>query len=324
MRIRSPLWSTFFAMLLVASGLCGGLPAGEITLAQLKAESGPDRDFVFKRVGETELQLHLYLPGDHDPGDRRAGMIMLHGGGWAAEGIDHVAPLCRYFALRGMVVANAAYRLADRETGVTIRACVADARDAFRTVHQQSDQLGIDPERIVVAGESAGGHLAAAVGFIPADDGVPNATTLRPAALILYNPCLDLEALAWTKKHPALAPPATATETEGWRARARRWSPIHYVSAGAPPTLLLHGKEDGVVPAAQIEAFAGAMKANGNVITLHLFEDWGHAFALPVAGTDQQVAETLRRTDRFLAGLGYLDGEPPIARSNEAAGQGET
>ena len=78
-------------------------------------------------------------------------------------------------------------------------------------------------------------------------------------------------------------------------------SPIHHVKKGTPPTIILHGKADAVVPYATVATFADVMKAAGNRCELIGYEGQPHAFF-----NKARYAETLAAADAFLVSLGYL------------------
>lgn len=79
-------------------------------------------------------------------------IVTIHGGGWGAGDPSLLAPHCRYFSSRGLVAVNVEYRLVSKGSTVRIADCVADCRDAIRFVRESAVSLGIDPERIAVAG----------------------------------------------------------------------------------------------------------------------------------------------------------------------------
>jgi acetyl esterase/lipase len=292
------------------------MSAGEISVAELKDLRTEPRKIVYKTADNVKLQVHVYAAAGRAAGEKRPAILMIHGGGWESPGPVHTAPHCRYFALRGLVAVNVEYRLVKQGSAVRILDCVADCRDALRLVRQQAAGLGIDPERIAVAGDSAGGHLAAALGLLPdPQEGKPGVVGGRPNAMILYNPVVDLAALRWMPGHAGVRPLPASPKDETWEDRAKRVSPIRYVHKGLPPTLLIHGDRDGCVPVEQADRFVKLMQDAGNRIEYKRMAGWDHAFAIPGYGTDQQVAAALCLTDRFLAGLGYLQGEATIIAS---------
>jgi acetyl esterase/lipase len=148
-------WTAFLALV---TGHAAS--AGEITVAQLKDLRREPREIVYKTADNVKLQVHVYTAEGRAPGEKRPAILMIHGGGWGSPGPFLTAPHCRYFALRGLVAVNVEYRLVKKGSAVRIADCVADCRDALRMVRQKAAGLGIDPERIAVAGDSAGGHLA--------------------------------------------------------------------------------------------------------------------------------------------------------------------
>ncbi|NLN28036.1 MAG: alpha/beta hydrolase [Firmicutes bacterium] len=191
---------------------------------------------------------------------------------------------------RGMVAIVADYRVALRH-GTTWFDSVRDAKSAIRWVREHADELGIDPDRIVAAGGSAGGHLAAAAALVEGYDDEPRAVSARPNALILFNPALDLTAFP---------------VPDHWLERSTDISPLHQVGPGAPPTLVLHGTSDMTVPFAQAVQFCAAMEEAGNRCELQTYPGRGHGFFNYRPRTMDDFVDTLRRADRFLVSLGYL------------------
>jgi acetyl esterase/lipase len=96
-------------------------------------------------------------------------------------------------------------------------------------------------------------------------------------------------------------------------------SPYHHVEAGDPPTVIFHGTADKTVPHATAAAFERAMQKAGNSCTLHSYEGEGHGFFNYGRGDGTSFAEVLTTSDRFLAGLGYLKGEPTVAEFLKSA-----
>ncbi|MFC6594112.1 alpha/beta hydrolase [Kitasatospora paranensis] len=125
------------------------------------------------------LPVRVYRPKTDDPAPR-ALLVHFHGGGWATGGLELVdRPLRRLANVTGAVVAGVGYRLAPE---TRFPGPAEDAYAAVAALHARAAELGADPERVVVAGDSAGGNLAAAVCLMARDRGGPHLA----AQLLLY------------------------------------------------------------------------------------------------------------------------------------------
>lgn len=291
------------------------------TLADLRRPTPNKEVRVYKEVDGHPLTLDLYPVGGSFPTSPLPAIVFFHGGGWGSGSTDHFAAHCRYFASRGMVAVNVSYRLTksyfpDRPAG-TLFDCIADAQDAIRWLRTNAAKFGIDPGRIAAAGDSAGGHLAAATAILPD----PRTGKLEPAtmpdALVLCNPVLDLVSLSWGR---GVAGIREKPETE-WKEAARRASPLLNLRSGLPPTLILHGDADACVPVEQARRFQEGMRAAGNRCDAVIYPDVNHAFVLLDLGTDEAVVvRAIADMDRFLAALGYLNGPPTVISTETAPG----
>jgi acetyl esterase/lipase len=150
-----------------------------------------------------------------------------------------------------MNVVNVEYRLA---RVAQAPAAVEDCRCALRWVIQNAKQYGIDVNRIVVSGESAGGHLALTTGMLPASAGLdrqcPGPDNLKVAAIVNWYGISDVNELldGPNMKTYAVAWLGSATDREQI---AKRVSPLTYVRAGLPPIFTIHGDADPTVPYTQ-------------------------------------------------------------------------
>jgi acetyl esterase len=234
----------------------------------------PMQEIIYKTLGETKLKLHVFRTDSTVT--NRPVIVFFHGGAWRAGSPQQFFPQCEHLAARGMVAISAQYRLGDMPV------CVTDAKSAMRWVRTHAAELGVDSQKIAAGGGSAGGHLAACLAVVDGFDeaGEDTQVSTRPAALVLFNPALDVT------RH-------------GGR---QELSPAQQVRAGLPPTIIFHGTADTTVPVAVVEEFTKAMRAAGNVCELVLYEGRKHAFF--TAGADR--ASTLDAADRFLVKLGYL------------------
>ncbi|MEX0331599.1 MAG: choice-of-anchor tandem repeat GloVer-containing protein [Puniceicoccaceae bacterium] len=233
-------------------------------------DTGPDQVIAYKTVGNTDLSLHVFEPLPED-NTRRSCIVWIHGGGWENGNPQQLYPHAAYFARLGYTAISIEYRLAGDSS--TIFDCVEDVRDAFYWIHENAESLGVDANKIIVGGESAGGHLAGCIGYIedPRSSGIP-VPQPYPAATILVNPITLLTSISWAMTKPGLTPSDVAL--------AESISPLLHIDSNDPPALLLHGDADSVVPPDQSSDFAEAVRLLGNPAKLRLWEGKSHAFFL--------------------------------------------
>jgi acetyl esterase/lipase len=265
---------------------------------------------VYKQVGDVELKLYVFKPMDWQATDKRPAIVFYFGGGWRSGTPTQFVPQAKYLASRGMVALCADYRVYTRHQA-HVTDCVADAKSALRWVRGHAGELGVDPDRIAAGGGSAGGHLAAAVATLDGFDDPQDDKTIvcRPTALALFNPAVDLTALADGSARNA----NRRDELRGrLGATAGELSPGQHIIPGVPPTIIFHGKADTTVPYEQVEQFAAKMEQCGNRCELVGYEGARHGFFNVGRDDGKAYIETVRRLDQFLASLGYLSGPPTI------------
>ena len=122
----------------------------------------PRDQYIYKTIGQRSLKLDVLYPDDWREGDKRPAIVFFSGGAWRSGGTSQFLPQAQYFAKRGMVTVRAEYRDSTKDK-VKPDTCLKDAVSAMRWVRKNADRLGVDPQRIVSSGGSAGGYLAAAV-----------------------------------------------------------------------------------------------------------------------------------------------------------------
>ena len=254
----------------------------------------------YRKVEGRELKLWIFQgTGSPEMGAPRPAIVFFFGGGWKTGSPTQFVPQARALADRGMVACVADYRVASRD-GVKPTECVADAKACVRWIRSNAVRLGVDPGRIVAAGGSAGGHLAAATAFLPGldPDGKNSSVSSVPNALALFNPALVLAPVEGVDLTGFLAD-ATA---ERLGCRPEEISPAHHIRNGGVPTLIHHGSADSTVPFASAEKFAALMKAAANRCELVCYEGQAHGFF----NRPPFQESTLEKTDAFLVSLGYL------------------
>lgn len=260
---------------------------------QLAESLSPSRTVVYKKVGERELQLHIFEPERFQKGDRRPAYIAIHGGGWTGGEPRRFYPFAAHFARLGMVGFSVQYRLTElkKTNGCTPFEAVKDARSAVRYVREHAAELGVNPDNIITSGGSAGGHLAAAPALFDGCDEAGENTQVSccPNAMVLLFPVID-----------------TSTNGYGNSKCGANWktiSPLHQVKRGLPPTIVFQGTGDTVTPYPGAKAFHEAMLQAGNRCELITHEGGKHGYLM----FDRALYdETMKRTETFLTELGLL------------------
>ena len=256
------------------------------------------KEFVYKKTPQGELKIYVHLPPDWKASDKRPAIVFFFGGGWTGGTIEQFHPQATYLASRGMVAARADYRVKSRQ-GTTPRECVEDAKSAVRWLRQKAGDLGIDTSRIVAAGGSAGGHIAACTALVEGLDAKDEdkSVSSRPDALVLFNPVVDLT---------NLGDAASKVPVPSNRDAAREISPILYLKKDSAPCIFFYGTSDRFF--AQGQAFLAKAKEVGARVELYSADGMPHGFFNKSPWTEI----TARQADEFLAGLKYLKGDPTI------------
>jgi acetyl esterase len=238
------------------------------------------------------VPVRIYEPGDTGTGPRPA-VVYFHGGGWVVGSLDSHDPLCRALAnAAGAVVVSVDYRLAPEHA---FPAAAEDAYAATAWVTARAAELGVDPERVTVAGDSAGGNLAAAVSLVARDRGGPDIAYQLPIYPVIDH-TLDYDS------YPENAEWGPSSEAMGWF-----WEQYlaRDVDAYNPYAAPLWARSLADLPPATVVT-AG----------FDTLRDEGVAYAerLESAG----VETTLRHYERMTHGFMSILGEPDLSRAREA------
>ena len=256
-----------------------GIAAVVPTATAIAAQSGGsargsasiEKDIVFGKAGKTDLRLDIYKP--METSGKRMAMIHLHGGGFTAGNKEALADRVAPFVALGYVALPIEYRLAGEAKWP---AQIEDVKAAIRWARANAGRLGVDPERIGVVGYSAGGHLALfAAGTcnrpeFEGKNGTPGVSTQLAVCCSYY---------AVTEVTPRADGAANVLLPDGSNEAAHRAaSPINYVAAGFPPTIIFHGTADVTVPIESSERLFKRLREVKVPVEFHGFEGVPHAF----------------------------------------------
>lgn len=272
--------------------------------ASLKAD-GETRWIQYKEVDGHRLRFLARFPPDHKQTDRRAAILFFAGGGYES-GRAGFRWHAIYFQKRGLVALPAEFRGIKTHGGTPITA-MKDAVSAIRWVRKHASELGIDPEKIVLSGGSAGGHLALTPALLEIEEDTDDKSVDKtPAALVLFNPSVKLS-----------DKPKSEYERVGVDYSLKEEiCPMLQVREGLPPAVIFHGTLDKAVPYDTVLDFVRQYSAQGNSAVMHTYQGKPHAF-YHIHKDTAIFLEHCLKADRFLQGLGLVEGEESAAIANE-------
>jgi acetyl esterase len=248
----------------------------------------PGKVYTYKTSHGQPQTIEVYLSGTRSGGNNKVpGVLLFHGGGWAGGSLSQFRYACAYFAKRGLVAATADYYMeSDQKTkgGKRKEVCVTDAVSALRWFKQHADEFGMDPNRVVIGGGSAGGHIALLATLQrdlddPAD---PEGFDTSVLGYLFFCPAFIADGQDKNPKVDAFA----------------------HLKPGIAPSLFLFGEQDGWLPATQ--KLVPALRQTGARAELLVADKVGHMFFWEPGWHDCALYEC----DRFLVSLGVLSGEP--------------
>jgi len=226
------------------------------------AGSTPVAKIPYKKTPHGELCLHVFYPKGGASAGRPA-IVFFFGGGWNIGTPEQFYRECAYFAERGWVAISAEYRIRSRHHTTPFES-VADGKSAMRWIRSHAASLGVDPDRIVAAGASAGGQIAAATAALPGLDDPSDDLSVspRPRALFLLYPVIDN------------GPGGFGAKEIG--ERFREFSPKHNITPSFPPAIMFLGTNDHYISVATAREFQSRVRAAGGNCELVLIEGAGH------------------------------------------------
>lgn len=245
------------------------------------------RDVIFGEGGGRPLRCDIYYPPKPRP--RQRSVLLLHGGAWMQGDRSQLQGYGVLLARTGLVCVASEYRLIGEARWP---AQIHDCKAALRFMRASHADLGIDPDRVAVQGNSAGGHLALLLAGtqnlaeLEGDGGHAGAGTQCAACLAIYPPTQLLGQHRTSSMIRALFPADTPDEI------VAQASPITHARKDFPPTLLVHGNRDTLVPCDASLSMYKALSETGADVELHMFNKALHAFDAERA-LGRQVADLM-------------------------------
>ena len=238
---------------------------------------------LYKRTRQEDMYLYVLKPVNVPPNKPLPAVVTFTGGGWEVGNASGMINNVAWFRDQGYIGISADYRVKKRH-GTTPLESIQDAKSAIRYVRAHAKELGVDPDKIIAEGGSAGGHLAACTAMIEGHDepGEDTSVSSMANALVLHNPGLGGAGFGheFFARHPDC-------------------EPIRQIRPGLPPVILSNGTKDKTTLYADARRFTETMQKAGNRCELISIPDAEHSCDWPA--TNPTFLPTLTRMGAFLA-----------------------
>jgi acetyl esterase/lipase len=236
-----------------------------------------EKDVAYLPPGRAE-KLDLYLPAEEPkPGEKRPGIVIIHGGGWTGgdKGAKREINIGTTLASHGYVCISINYALAS-EGHPTWPGNLLDCKRAVRWLRKNAEKYHVDPDHIGVIGGSAGGHLTAMLAVTGPEDGFePDEDSSIPTRVQAAVPMYPGRAAGMDRDHVMFLGKLSEMP-DVYRAAA----PINHVNKGDAPMLILHGTADTTTPLSGSQRFAEKLQEAGVEHQLVIVEGAPHSFDL--------------------------------------------
>ena len=261
----------------------------------------PDQELVFATVDGQDLRADLWLPSSATLGARsQPAVVFVHGGAFLAGSVGTRPLLMGALRDAGIVAIDVDYRLAPPPRWDQAPADVLCALSWLKTAPELT---AVDPEKVVVVGESAGGSLALVAGFAAGTDAVPSScpdlgSPVTPAGVVAFAPAADLAGI-WDdatiydynrKRFPEAYIGGPPTEFPD---RYDFASPFRLLRPGLPPTLIVAAETDRLVLLSRVTSIADGIRAAGSECELIVAPFTGHGFDGEPNSFGQQLTEAV-------------------------------
>jgi acetyl esterase len=257
---------------------------------------------VYKVITGQELAVDMFYSESSQNSEGNSAIALFHGGGWVFGDPSEFYEACRRYASKGFITFSFQYRLSKNSDGsyphpdISPIESVKDARSAIRWLRENADSLNIDPNKIAVGGQSAGGQLALSTALLDSINEetdnldvspVPNALLLFSSNVNTLEPWIDM--LLGDRSD------------EIWSI-----SPYHNLKSSMPPAIAFHGEEDNQVLPYIVRMFKTGMDELGNYYDLHWYPGRKHYLG---EGNEKYATyfdeDILELTDAFLEKFGF-------------------
>ncbi len=253
---------------------------------QFKTREATQR-LIYKTVNGLELPMDIYLPETPIDADTPC-IVTIHGGGWSRGGILNSSEWdggmmkyhTRYFAENGYIGIAVTYRALSENNGLTVYDLIEDCTDAMQYIKNSLSYVNY--KKIIVMGESAGGHLAAMLGISQNDE-------VRPYAVVALNPVLDCTREKWSYGFKNCDNILSA-------------SPYHQSPKKCARFVFVHGTADTIAEPEDTKEFCNRLKELGHSAELIFVDDEGHSFMLfDFKSSDEYATECTKRIYKYIA-----------------------
>ena len=274
-------------------------------------------DVTYKQVNGRQIKMDIYMPPDSKLTPAPV-LYYVHGGGWAAGskdkgGLPLMQPVFVRVAEKGFVCVSINYRLTKKK-GVLMRGCVTDAMDGLRFLKKNADRYGLDPDRIVVWGDSAGGQLAQMLTYADpnafvGDESLADFAVQPMAGMSWYGPTdftdVNLFKTDFSDKNPNRFGARITGTASGYAKNAKAYeemSPYYWIKTDSPPLLLLQGDMDATIPLAHAPHLKTKADQIGADVQMVIVKNAGHNWRKAGGNPDPGVAEIQRITAEYAIG----------------------